>query len=455
MRLLPLAATYLFVTTLLAAGGLPAPAIVERYVSEAFAANLALQQKKFDADTACARLAAAHSLYYPQLDFEARYTLAEGGRTIDVPMGDLLNPVYRTLNDMLGATRFDDVRNESIPFTTRREQETKLRLLQPLYRPQISRGAAAARANVAGSQASLAAFKRELRLEVQRSYFRWLQAEAAIRVYSATNEVVEEAWRAARALVAAQTATEDVALRAEAEVMSVRQMQYSAVADRDLARSYFNFLLNRASDSTIEEAPEQELNDLMRAVGAVDSLAASPREELEAAKHAIDAASAAEQAVRANRQPGLTLAVESGILGESYRYGRGSRFTQASLLADWNIFDGRRISSQVREAGNERAKAEVQREEIRRQLEMQSGDARRRITAANAALTAASARRTAATRVFLLVSRRQSEGLVNQLGFLDARREHTAAQLGYAVARSQLLIAIVEFDRALALTPLP
>src|ERR1700736_5643949 len=55
------------------------------------------------------RLAAldqARALYLPTLDLNARYTRANGGRTIGIPVGDLLNPVYASLNQITGNSRF-------------------------------------------------------------------------------------------------------------------------------------------------------------------------------------------------------------------------------------------------------------------------------------------------------------------------------------------------------------
>jgi outer membrane protein TolC len=57
--------------------------------------------------------------------------------------------------------------------------------------------------------------------------------------------------------------------------------------------------------------------------------------------------------------------------------------------------------------------------------------------------------------VFQFVSRRNREGLVNQLGYLDARHELTSAELNEAATRSALFIAHAELDRALVLSPLP
>jgi outer membrane protein TolC len=221
------------------------PAAVERCVTEAWKANLALRRGTLDVDTARARLEAARGLYWPRLDLSARYSRAEGGRTIDLPVGDLLNPVYDTLNQMQGTNRFPSVSNETIPFLLPQEQETKLRLLQPLYRPEIARGVVGARAVLASQEASLAAYRRELRLEVQRAYYRWYQAGRSVAVLAAAQELVDEALRVNRSLAANGAATEDAVLRAAAEAATVSQQSVAAEADRDLAQSYLNFLLNR------------------------------------------------------------------------------------------------------------------------------------------------------------------------------------------------------------------
>lgn len=434
------------------------PAALVRYLAAAEASNLALRRETLDLDAARARLDAARARYQPRLDLVARYSQADGGRSIDIPVGDLLNPVYGTLNDLLGAPRFPTLANESIPLLRSREQETKLRLVQPLYRPEIARGVEAARAGVAGREAALQAFRRELRLEVERAYYRWLQARAAVAVLAGAQALVDEALRVNRSLAANGAATDDAVLRATAEVMAVRQQAAAAAADADLAQSWFNFLLNRTPDAPIDPPADPELADLagaIRATAAGAPDAAGAREELAAAGAAVRAATAAERAARAAARPSLSLAVESGLQGESYRLGSDNRFTQASLVAEWNLFDGRENRSRVREAAAARHQSEATRDETARQTELQARNARRRLAAALVSLDAADARRQAARGAFDVVAHREREGLVNQLGFTDARNALTTAELNYAVTRCALFIAYAEYDRALALSPLP
>ena len=84
---------------LVAATGLKAQTdILEGYIRNGLDSNLALRQRSFDLQKALLDLKRAQSLFYPQAGFSSQYTLAHGGRTQSIPVGDLLNGVYSTLS---------------------------------------------------------------------------------------------------------------------------------------------------------------------------------------------------------------------------------------------------------------------------------------------------------------------------------------------------------------------
>src|SRR5689334_8190874 len=81
-------------------------AILDNYIKLGLDSNLALKLQTFDLQKAKLDLERAKSMFYPQVGFSAQYTLASGGRTIDVPLGDLLNNVYSSLNQLTSSTKF-------------------------------------------------------------------------------------------------------------------------------------------------------------------------------------------------------------------------------------------------------------------------------------------------------------------------------------------------------------
>lgn len=444
------------------AGGWPdAPAALGALVDEALRSNLALAGESLEVERAAARLAEARSHFLPRLDLAARYSRADGGRTFDFPAGDLLNGAYATLNQYLASqgqpARFPTIANQSFPLLRDREQETKLRLTQPLYAPAINRGVQAARAGLAAREAALAAYRRQLRAEVHEAFFRHEQAAAAVDIYRSALVLVEESRRVSRSLVAHDRATEDVALRAEAEVAAVQQQFQDAAKDRDLARSYLNFLLNRPLTAPITLLGDAEAARYAAALADVElpSVDSSRREELSALDRAQAASRANADAVQARRRPTLALAVEGGIQGENYRTGAGRDYALGSLVLDWNLFDGSQRRSELAQARIEERQAGRRLAETRQQLDLQLQQARDEFNVARAGLATATLRREAARAAYRLIARREAEGLANQITVLDARNTLTAAELNHAITCARLGIAAARFDRAAALSPVP
>ena len=435
------------------------PAAVEALISQAMAGNLALQSQGADVEIALARLREAQSFYQPKIDFTARYTRADGGRTIDLPIGDLVNPAYDALNQLLGAPgAFPHVSNQSIALLREREQETKLTLVQPLYRPEITRGVKARHADWESRGAQLAAYRRELRFQVEIGYYRWVQTEAVARILESAAAVTAEALRTNRSLLAVDKITEDRVLRAEADDLEIQQQRLEAERDRKLALAYLNFLLNRPLNTPLAPPGSDDLARYARSVTGIPLQSAPSidhREELLALNKAIDAATAAEGVERARRYPSLVLAAEGGIQGENYRTGNGYNYGMASLVAQMNIWDGKALSSRQRQTRLERTKLELQLGQARQQMALEAERASDELRAAIAACQTAERRREASARAFEIVSRREREGMASQLSFLDARSEFTRAELNLEVVRQRLLIAVAALDRATAATPLP
>lgn len=444
-----------------AASAWPAPAAAERYVRQAFADNLALQSHALDVSAARARLGATSGARLPRVDLLARYTRADGGRTIDVPSGDLINPAYTALNSLLTAAgrpaAFPHVDNLAIPLLREREQETKLRLSAPLYNSELTNAISSRRAGIESATAQHAAARRELRLGVLTAYYTVLRAQAGEQILTSATELTAEALRTSRALFAADKATEDRVLRAEADDLAVKQQLADATRDRTAALAAFNALLHRPLDAAVDTPPAEELAALTATLLAADvALATIPesREELAALRAAAAEASAAESAVRARTRPTVSFVADGGIQGAQYRTGPGFNYAQASLVGEFNLWDGRRNQNDLDAARSLRRKVELRLDTVREQLAVEFRVAAGELAAARAAFPAAERRTAAATRAFEIVAARDREGLANQLAFLDARQSVTTARLNLEITRQRLFLAAARLDRALAATPL-
>ena len=90
---------------------LQAQPVLENYVQEGLKSNLVLQQKNLSLQQAQQSLQIARSYFLPSVTLLTDYTSGEGGRSISIPIGDLLNPVYTSLNQMTQSDAFPQVEN--------------------------------------------------------------------------------------------------------------------------------------------------------------------------------------------------------------------------------------------------------------------------------------------------------------------------------------------------------
>ena len=437
------------------------PAAVDSLVAEALKSHLVLIDQGLEVDRATLQLQQARSLFMPRVDLAARYSVASGGRTIDLPVGDLLNGAYSSLNQLLAAQgqapRFGSVPNQSIPFLLPHEQQSAVRLTQPLYHPEIARGVEAARANQSARKAQFSAYRRALRADVEEAYFKWQQARAAVLIYRSALDLVRESLRVNQSLQAHGSGTDDAVLRAQAEVAEVQGQLQDAVRDQEVAGNYVNFLLNEPLSAPIPElSDEQTLAYEASLLSQPDGdFKTSGREEIEALDYARSAAIQAERAAKSKQGPSLGLALEGGIQGATYATGGNNSYALGSLVLDWNLFDGAQRRSEVAQAKLDTRRSEDRLAQTRNELNLQVSQARSEFIAAKASLRAASEQVSFARSNFASVSKKEAQGSANSLLVLDARNTLTRSELARVAAQSRLFIAAARLDQAATLSPLP
>ena len=227
-------------------------------LDEALQANLELRAGGASVEQRLAALDQARARYLPVLEFAARYTVADGGRTIDFPVGDLLNPVYATLDEMLLASgqpaRFPRVSNETIPLLREHEQETRLVLEQPIYEPRIGPAVDANRAQLDRAEADLAGLRTRIVRDVKQAYYTWLAANQGVAVLDATLDAARANLAANESLYRNGRVTRDLVYRAEADVLEIEQSRLAAASRVRIARSYVNLLRNAPLTDALPEA---------------------------------------------------------------------------------------------------------------------------------------------------------------------------------------------------------
>jgi len=435
-------------------------AVIERYVAEGLRSNLALRGETLEVERTAAALSEARARFYPELSVQARYTRAGGGREIELPIGDALNPVYSTLNQMLAAqgqpAQFPQIQNETIKFLREREQDTRITLRQPLYAPTISAAVRAQTALLDASSYRRMAIARTLRRDISIAYVNWLKARSSVDIVASSEDLLRENLRVNESLLRNGKITEDQVLRAKAELLDVEQQKRDASNLASQARSYFNFLLNRDLLTDIDvTTPPNEASQHGAALETLWSDALRRRPEVNQVEQLAKAGEAQVAFARKQRWPTLSLGIDAGTQGEDYRFGDGYNFGTASLLFTWKVFDGGGDAARLSQAKFAQRQVVLRQEEVAQQIRLEVQQSLDRLQTSRDSLNTALARADAARAGFRIASRKRDEGVINQVEFIDARNTLTRAELNYNLTRFDVLARRAELEYATSAGDLP
>jgi outer membrane protein TolC len=444
--------SFIFIVLCTAAPHLQAQTLLDDYVKKGLDSNLLLKQKSFDVENAKLDLERAKTLFYPQVDFNSSYTLAMGGRTIDVPIGDLLNNAYKTLNQLTNSSKFPQVQNQSIRFLPNNFQDSKIEVGMPVYNPELKYNRAIKAEMINGSVAAINVYKRELVKTIKQAYYQYLQAEKAADIYTNALAVVNENLRVSEKLVKNTVATRDVILKSQAQVSEVQTSLAGAEEMKKNASAYFNFLLNLPFETPIEK--DTAIFNSLDTKETVTDEVPTNREELAQIKSGQKALETNLKLNESYKLPKLNAFYDIGFQGYGYSIFNNQFYQLGGLQLTWNIFRGNDNKLKVKQTQIDIEQLQTQYDDVQKQLQLQV------ITTYNAYLTAvqtlqSAADETASTReAYRLTDKKYREGQALQIELIDARVEMTNAEIKYSLAQLAVLNKTAELERVTASYPL-
>ena len=417
------------------------------FIREGMRNNLAIARERLTEDQTEAAVRQARALYLPTLTFDARYSRTSGALDI----GELVNPAYAALNQITGSNRFPTDIDATLPLA----HETRFRLGQPVFNAAIRANHDASKSLRGLQSAQRRSAMRRLAADIQTAWLQHASASRVVELYASTLALVRENVRVSERRLSAGTVTPDAVLRARADSSEVEQQLAEAEERRDGARRSWNLLLDRALETPVPAIADSTLAfQLPRAPDEAVHNALARREELEQTGWGERAAEARGRAASASFLPTISVGIDYGVQGQEYRFHRDEDVLIASLVVQWNLFNGGQDVSRRQQAALEARRARTQRDELARRIELEVRQTYDAARVAQRAMTSASARRIAATRAFELVSRRRDAGLVSPMEFIDARTARTSAELNEIITRYGYATKWVELERAAALRPL-
>lgn len=422
--------------------GLLAPAfgqtgpILEGYIAQARQHSHALRQRQFQLEQSLLALEEAKRLFLPDVGFGATYTLAAGGRSISLPIGDLLNPVYGTLNELTQSNQFPQLENIEEQFLPNNFYDARLRVRQPIVNAEIRYNRRIKNAQVSLQELEVQLYERELVKDLKTAYFRYLQANEAVGIYEQALRLLNESRRVNESLVRNNKAIPTVTVRTDGEIAAVRAQLAEAKGQTRNAAAYVNYLLGQGLDA------ELAIDSTFR---EPDTLTQGRREELEQLAVAREINALTVDLARAYHTPKIGAQLDLGSQAFGLDWGG---YALLGLSLEVPLWNGGRNKLQTQQAQIAGLALAERLDETEALIELQIQTARTTLAAAREVWEHYRTQLTAATRFYDDTFRRYREGVANYIELLDARSQLTTLSIRRSIAYYDMLVKTAELERA-------
>lgn len=422
--------------------------ILEQYIRIGLDSNLAIHQQSFDLQKADLDLRRARSLFYPSAGFSYQYTLANGGRSISIPIGDLLNNVYSSLNQLTNSNKFPQVANQSVDFLPNNFQDTKMEITLPILNTDLIHNREVSAEMIHSRKADLDIYRRDLVKNIRQAYYQYLQAGKAVEIYENALSLTQANKRVSEKFVENNMATREIILRAQAQVSQVESDLIGAKNNLRNATAFFNFLLNRPLDAPIQTETEPEEENAFTLQPAIEMPAG--REELTKVKSYQNVLSSNLHWDRNYLVPKLSAFYDIGFQGYGVHFDNSQFYQMGGVSLVWPLFKANDNKYKIRQAEIDMAAIGDQYQDLTKRLTLQVQTTANDYYSAVEALKSLTYEVSSAKETYRLTEKRFNEGNGLQIEVIDARTQLTSAELRYSVGRLTVLDRAAELERVTA-----
>ena len=429
---------------LLLVGNAYAQTHLEQYIRTGLSSNETIRQQQFLLDKSLWALKEAKSLFLPNVEFNGAYTLAGGGRTVDIPVGDLVNPVYKTLNQLTASSSFPQIENRSILLNPNNFYDVKLHTTYPIINAEIVYNKKIKKQQYDLQKLETDIYKRELVKEIKIAYYNYLQATTAIRIYENALALVKENERINTSLFNNQKVNRTAVTRSNNEVTKITAQLNTAMINRDNAADFFNFLINQPLNTPILidsliSTPDPHV---------ADDTVVNKREELSKLHTAADINKNLIGLANSYKIPKLNSFLDLGSQAFDFKINDKSPYYFFGISLGWDIFSGGKNKYRVKQAEADGKVIASQISNTEQQLKLQVDIAANAFNAALINYNAAVSQVASSEKYYKDELRLYKEGIALYIELLDAQNQLVSAQLQANISLYDTLIKQVEIERA-------
>lgn len=423
---------------------------LDEYIEIGLKNNLVLQQKNISLEKAMLSLKIANGMFSPSLTLLGNFLSGTGGRSISFPVGDLLNPVYSTLNQITGTDNFPQIENVNQNFFPKDFYDVRARASMPILNTDLIYNRKIKENQTLLQEYEVIIYKRELIRNIKAAYFNYLGAREGVSIYQSALTRAQEGKRVNESLLANGKGLPAYVLRSQSEIENIKAQLVDAERQVENAKLYINFLLNRDADEEIITAYSAEENLINASLLIQEPATAQKREEL---MQIQTLKGLNENLLSMNKlywSPKISGFVDLGAQAENLSYTSNANYNLIGVQLEMPLFAGLTNRHKISQSRLEIKNTELSASQINQQLNLSTQFSKNTLISAFQNYHSAQKQLEAAQSYQRLIDKGYKEGINTFIEAVDARNQLTSAQLLVTLNQYRVLIAEANLERETA-----
>ena len=437
--------TFLFSISLHSQSG-----ILEDYIKVALDENLAVQAEHLKKEKQNSRIEQAKKLWRPTVDLNASYLFAEGGRELLFPIGDLFNPINGTLNQLTNSNEFPtDLANQNIQLTPNNFLDLQLAVNKPLINSSIKYNQLIQKELLRLNDFDLALTKEEIEFQVKSGYFNYLKTLEGLKILAETEQLLNDVLNFNKKLIKYDKATPDVLSDVEFQIANLNSQRAMLLEQQELAKSYFNLLLNRPLDAEISV----DVNVLLEKLSDYEELAVLKSNALQSRQEfrKLDVAAAVnalnKKRIDGEKKPTLGISGGIGLQTEAFNFDNGGPLFTLGLGMNWNILDGGLRRKKMEEIQIDLQLLDNDRKRLAQQVEIQVTQIFYKLRSLQMQIQSEEVAVRSARKSYTAIEKRYKNDKAILIELLQAQNRLTTSELSRALTKYDYLIQLAELKK--------
>ncbi len=423
---------------------------LDEYIEIGLKNNLVLQQKNISLEKAMLSLKIANGMFSPSVTLLGNFLSGTGGRSISFPVGDLLNPVYSTLNQMTGTDNFPQIENVNQNFFPKDFYDVRARASMPILNTDLIYNRKIRENQTLLQEYEVIIYKRELIRNIKSAYFNYLGAREGVSIYQSALTRAQEGKRVNESLLANGKGLPAYVLRSQSEIENIKAQLVDAERQVENAKLYINFLLNRDADEEIITAYSAEENLLNASLLIQEPATVQKREELMQIQTLKGLNENMLSMTKLYWSPKISGFVDLGAQAENLSYTSNANYNLIGVQLEMPLFAGLTNRHKISQSRLEIKNTELSASQINQQLNLNTQFSKNTLISAFQNYHSAQKQLEAAQSYQRLIDKGYKEGINTFIEAVDARNQLTSAQLLVTLNQYRVLIAEANLERETA-----